>query len=314
MENVDNNEEPQSLPSAGARLRAAREAAGLSRSDLALRTKIAERHLIAIEEDRFGDLAARTYAVGFARSYARAVGISETEIAEEVRQQLDAEAHDRPAVAPSFEPGDPARVPSARLAWAAAIGVVIVIGLLLFFWSSYLRPEGALPSLVDEGATESTSPAVASVPTVAPAPAPAPATATGPIVLTAAADQVWIKVTDAAGAQVVQKELVHGETWTVPEGSSGLTLRTGRPDALKITVGGREIPALSDKPQLLSVPLGAADLLARGTARPGTPSSSTPTAAGTPMSSATALAEPTVAATAEVPTSGPTSPISTESR
>lgn len=312
MENVDNNEEPQSLPSAGGRLRAAREAAGLSRSDLALRTKIAERHLIAIEEDRFGDLAARTYAVGFARSYARAVGISEAEIAEEVRQQLDAEAHDRPVVAPSFEPGDPARVPSSRLAWAAAIGVVIVIGLLLFFWSSYLRPEGALPSLVDEGATESASSAVVSVPTVAPAPVPAPAT--GPIVLTAVADQVWIKVTDTTGAQVVQKELVRGETWTVPEGASGLTLRTGRPDALKITVGGREIPALSDKPQLLSVPLGAADLLARGTARPGTPSSGTPTAAGTPASSPTAPAEPTVAATAEVPTSGPTSPISTESR
>ncbi len=53
------------LDPAGVRLRRAREAAGLSRADIAARTKIAERHLASIEEGNFAALASRAYAVGF---------------------------------------------------------------------------------------------------------------------------------------------------------------------------------------------------------------------------------------------------------
>lgn len=260
MENVDNHDEPRSGVGAGATLRAAREKAGLSRAEIATRTKIAERHLVAIEEGRFGDLAARTYAVGFARTYARSVGLDENAIANEVRGQLDAESHDRPVIAPSFEPGDPARVPSRRLAWVAAGGVVVVIGVLLVFWSSYLQPEGTLPDLTapkPSAAVAATGPAPA-------APPPPVTPVDGPVVLTAAGDQVWIKVTDATGTQVVQKELKLGETWTVPQGTNGPQLRTGRPDALQITVGGRAIPSLSTRPETVSgVSLKGPDLLAR---------------------------------------------------
>ncbi|EIZ80731.1 hypothetical protein WSK_0704 [Novosphingobium sp. Rr 2-17] len=278
MENAESQDQPQANLKAGERLRAAREEAGLSRGDVALRTKIAERHLLAIEEGRFGDLAAPAYAVGFARTYARALGLDETVIAKDVRRQLDAETYSRPANLPSFEPGDPARVPSRRLAWIAALGVIAVIAALLVFWSSYLRPEGALPSLLPDQATSTPAPAKP----VAPAPvAAAPAVAaTGPVVLTAASDQVWIKVTDASGAQVVQKELQRGEAWTVPDGVAGPTLRIGRPDALQITVGGRAIPPLSTKPLTMSgVSLAPADLIARS-ATPATPGSSSPLAAG----------------------------------
>lgn len=266
MENAESQDQPRANLKAGERLRAAREEAGLSRGDVAVRTKIAERHLLAIEEGRFGDLAAPAYAVGFARTYARALGLDETVIAKDVRRQLDAETYPRPANLPSFEPGDPARVPSRRLAWIAALGVIAVIAALLVFWSSYLRPEGALPSLLPDQASGTPAPAKP----VAPPPA-ATVAATGPVVLTAAADQVWIKVTDASGAQVVQKELQRGEAWTVPDGIAGPTLRVGRPDALQITVGGRAIPPLSTKPLTMSgVSLAPADLIARS-ATPATP-------------------------------------------
>src|SRR3546814_18450267 len=80
----------EGLPlTAGGRLRSAREAAGLTRADISSQTKIAERHLCAIEEDRFGDLAARTYAVGFARAYARALGPAAAEMAAAVHTQID---------------------------------------------------------------------------------------------------------------------------------------------------------------------------------------------------------------------------------
>src|SRR3546814_15183499 len=80
METVENQSTPDSRSTAGARLRQAGEAAGRSRADIATLTKIAERHLLAIEENRFGDLAARTYAVGFSRAYERALGLDDRKI------------------------------------------------------------------------------------------------------------------------------------------------------------------------------------------------------------------------------------------
>ncbi|PNU02544.1 helix-turn-helix domain-containing protein [Novosphingobium guangzhouense] len=259
MENVETQGLARGPQSVGSQLRAGREALGKSRADIASQTKIAERHLISLEEDRLGDLAARTYAVGFARTYARAVGLDERIIAAKVREQLDHDAGDRVEYVPSFEPGDPARVPTRRLAWVAAVGVIVVVGALLLFWSNFLSPEGQLPDLV----AEQTAAPVAPKPT---APAPVAAPANGPVVLTATGDKVWVKVTDAKGDQVLQKELAMGEAWTAPADVQGLQLRTGRPDALQISVGGKALPPLSTEPRLVSgVSLAPADLIARGT-------------------------------------------------
>jgi cytoskeletal protein RodZ len=265
MENVESQASAKTLSTAGSRLRQAREAAGLSRADIATQTKIAERHLIAIEEDRFGDLAARTYAVGFSRTYARALGLDEAEIADQVRVQLDAgEMEHTGLVEPSFEPGDPARVPPVRMAWIAAGGVIVVVGLLLAFWGNFLSPEGTLPDLTADKpvATESAAPRQV-------APASQAAVNDGPVVMTATADGIWVKVTDASGKQLLQKELAKGESWTVPQDAQGPQLRTGRPDALTFTVGGKTAPALSDKAVIMSgVSLAAADVLARGSTAP----------------------------------------------
>src|SRR3954469_6762794 len=65
-----------SLAVAGPTLRTARERMGMSLQDVASETRIAVRHLTAIEEGRFDGFAASVYALGFARNYARMVGIS----------------------------------------------------------------------------------------------------------------------------------------------------------------------------------------------------------------------------------------------
>lgn len=289
MENVESQATASSSPTVGSRLRQAREAAGLSRADIATQTKIAERHLLAIEEDRFNDLAARTYAVGFSRAYARSVGLSEAEIAEQVRRQLDALDQDRTGfVESSFEPGDPARVPPARMAWIAGAGVVVVIGLLLAFWGSFLSPEGELPDLIVEKPAPKES--------AAPAPVATPserAVNNGPVVMTATADGVWVKVTDAGGKQLLQKEMALGESWTVPQDAQGPQLRTGRPDALQLTVGGRQVPPLADRPAIVSgISLVAADVLARGSAEVPAPRSSPAAPAPTPPTSSPTTGSP----------------------
>lgn len=251
----------EAASSVGNRLRRARETAGLSLGDISARTKIAERHLIAIEEDRLSDLAARTYAVGFSRSYARAVELDETEIAEAVRQQLaEGENNWEAPVHETFEPGDPARVPQARLAWIAALSAIVVFVLLYVFWRSFLSPSQSLPDLVrDEPAQRQANEPAAK------ATSPQLSEPSGAVAFRALEPDIWVKFYDASGTQLFQKQMAMGETYTVPADADGPQIWTGRPDALEITIGGRRVRKLAEKQLILKdVPVTAKALLARG--------------------------------------------------
>ncbi len=245
------------LDSPGTRLRRAREAAGLTLADIAARTKIAERHLASIEADAFSALASRAYAVGFSRSYARAVGVDEQDIANLVRQELDGiDASGDRHQTMNFEPGDPSRVPSSKVAWiAAAAALAVIVGGFLFWQSSY-SPGSALPDLTSEQPAQPAPPPAAALP---------PATvAQGPVVFTALAPAVWVKFYDGAGNQLMQKELALGESYTVPADAAGPMVWTARPNELQVTVGGQVVPKLSDSQVTVKdVPVTAAALLAR---------------------------------------------------
>ena len=262
------------LDNAGAKLARAREAAGLTRAQVAAITKIPERSLAAIEAGDYAALPARTYAVGFSRTYARAVGLNEKDVIEAVRAELSAHAPQDVSRAPvTFEPGDPARVPSSKVAWLAALAAVVVLLGVYAFWRSYIAPAGALPSLLP-----AEQPAAVAQPASAPAPAPQPTG--GPVVFTALEQGVWVKFYDGAGNQLLQKELAQGESYTVPNGMPDVQLWTARPDALSITVGGQAVPKLSDQQRTMKdVPVTAAALLARGTVPVAAPTSAATTAA-----------------------------------
>lgn len=262
------NEAELPLEGVGARLRRAREAAGLTRAQIAATTKIPERHLEAIETGNFAALPARTYAVGFSRSYARAVGLDEAEVAAEVRADLAvAEPEVQRRTVPAFEPGDPARVPSARFAWLTALGVIGVLGALFVFWRGFLAPGGELPSILPEE-TPSASAAPQSVASAAPS---------GAVVFTALAPNVWVKFTDGDGNQLFQTELAEGESYTVPAEAATVLLSTAKPEALSITIGGQPVAKLAETQQVLrDVPVTAAALNARGTAVPAATVSAAP--------------------------------------
>ncbi len=66
----------------GAVLRKIREARGIELGDIAHRTKISERHLRAIEEERFRDMPAAVYVRGYVMEYARALRIDAHRAAE----------------------------------------------------------------------------------------------------------------------------------------------------------------------------------------------------------------------------------------
>jgi cytoskeletal protein RodZ len=248
------------LDGVGGRLLRAREAAGITRVQLAAITRIPERHLAAIEVGDFTALPAKTYAIGFSRSYARAVGLDEQDIATEVRAELAELEADSPrrSAAPSFEPSDPARVPSAGFAWLSALAALVLILAGLAWWRGMFAPGGDLPSILPE---ESPSAAASEAPAT-----PAPV-AGGAVVFTALEPLVWVKFTDAAGNQLFQKELLQGESYTVPADQTEVRLTTARPQALSITVGGQSVAKLADVRQTMrDVPVTAAALLARGSA------------------------------------------------
>lgn len=247
-------------PRVGDVLRAAREAAGMDIKQLSQATRVTTRHLQALESGDYTAFPGRPYALGFAKSYARAVGLDDKAISEAVRSELDRQAPPPPPrVINQFEVGDPEKTPSRLTAWLAA-GLVVAIALAgLMFWRSYYLPSAELPALVGP---EEAKPAPRQTAAV-PAPAPAPA---GPVVFTATEDRIWVKFYDGTGKQILQKELANGESFTVPADVPEPKLWTGRPDALSITVGGQAVPRIAEREGIVrDVPVSAAALLARGT-------------------------------------------------
>ncbi len=257
---VDLEEQEAQLPleGAGGHLARARTSAGKSLADIAQLTRISERQLAAIETADYAAFPSRAYPVGFARTYAKAVGLDSNAIVAMVRAELSQLDPDNARhVVPAFEPGDPARLPGRNVAWYAAIGLVLVLIVGFLAWPSLYSPGGSLPSILP-----SATPSVA-VPSAAPA---QPVQASGPVVFTATRDKVWVRFLDGSGQQLLQKELAMGESWTVPEAAGAVTLTTARPDGLAVTIGGRPVPSLAETEQMVrDVPVTAAALLARGT-------------------------------------------------
>ena len=252
----------------GERLRIAREAAGMTLEQLAAETRIPLRHLEHVEAGEWHSLPARTYATGFARTYAKAVGLDPRTTVEEVREELAAiEPGDRSRAA-TFEPGDPARIPSRGLALFSLFAVVILLVGGFMFYSRVISPGSGPGSLLEEERLASQAAGRG-----APAPkAGTPAAARpagGRVVFTALEEGIWVKFYDGSGRQLMQKQMAKGETYTVPAEAEGPQVWTGRPDALAITVGGRAVPKLADAETIVrDVPVTAEALLARGAPTP----------------------------------------------
>jgi cytoskeleton protein RodZ len=275
--------EQQPLPmGAGEKLREAREARKLTLAQVAGETRIPQRHLQTIEAGDFASLPARTYAISFAKNYARMVGLDQTEIAAMVRAELDAQdpaARARPA---SFEPGDPARVPSNRVVWFVVIGLLILLAGVFAAYRTMFAPAAELPSLVDQQAADQAAQTAGQQRAAAARPTAAPTG--GEVVFTALEPGVWVKFYDADGLQLMQKQMAMGERYAVPADAKGPQIWTGRPDALSITVGGRAVPKLAEEQVTMkNVPVSAEALLARRPASPPAAApSATPAAAASP--------------------------------
>jgi cytoskeleton protein RodZ len=257
---MDEETETAAIPTVGEQLRAAREEKGFSLEDIASETRIPLRHLESLEAGDWERLPAPTYTMGFARSYAGAVGLDRSEISDQLRSEMGGQRADSSTVE-HFEPADPARA-MPRWLVLSAIGAIVIV--VLFFTWMHGR------SLSEEAPSQGTEQVAQQAPAPAPtAPAAAqPAAAQGPVVLTGTAP-AWIRVTDQ-GKTLFEGMLQPGKTFEVPQNAIAPMLRVGAPEALRITVGQSVAPAVGPAGQVTSnVSLLPADLM-RG---PGAPPS-----------------------------------------
>ncbi|VWX59046.1 Cytoskeletal protein RodZ [Sphingorhabdus sp. 109] len=253
------------LHSTGELLRRAREQKNLSLDDVAKKTRIPLRHLESLESGDFEALPGRTYAIGFAKSYARTVGLVDATIGSQLRAEMDEQGHGAyQAEVSDYAPANPSSIPPRYLAWTAAgIGALVLIGYLV--WRTLILNPGDLELAADSEPAmpaETASPDTPGQTVAGSNPMPS---GQGTVVLTAT-EPVWMKIYDAEGERLFEDQMAAGETFTVPADADDPQILTGRPAALTVTIDGQVVPQLGSAERTIKdVGVSAAALLARET-------------------------------------------------
>lgn len=255
-------------PSAGAQLRAMREAAQLTVDDVAHQLKLARRQVLAIENDDFDALPGPTFVRGFIRNYARLLRIDAAPLLEASNLSAPTTAPIQ-QIAPTI--GELPLETGSGLAWTRwliplALVLVLVAGIAFYEFSGVstlgkkARKETA-EAVVAPPATSSESPAQ---PATAAATGPSPpsesvatvpqqaasvpqaatgdqnaATATGRLDLEFAGPS-WVEVRDARGEILLSRTLSAKDRQTLT-GTLPLALRIGNASAVRLQFDGNPV-------------------------------------------------------------------------
>lgn len=248
--------------SAGAQLRAAREAAQLTVDDVAQQLKLARRQVLAIENDEFAALPGPTFVRGFIRNYARLLRIDAAPL-------LEAGNLIAPATAPiqQLAPtiGELPLETGSGLAWTrwlipSGLVLVLIAGIAYYEFSGVSTPgkkarketaEVALapPATSSEPAaqpaiTPATEPSAPSEPVANTPPQAATseqnaATATGRLDLEFAGPS-WVEVRDARGEILLSRTLSATGRQTLT-GTLPLSVRIGNASVVRLRFDGSPV-------------------------------------------------------------------------
>ena len=265
---------------AGAQLRAAREAAGWSQEAVAQQLKLAPRQVRAIEEDDYARLPGRTFVRGFVRNYARLVRLDPTAVMASLPRGDGTSPLDRPSLTAVSRPMVELPVASVRRnSWArwliplALLAIVAAAGVYEFMRNAGgsrrlaenaavtsppvpASPSTALPNPLASAKTESAAPmeksaaaAVAPSNTTAPtAESVAPATtvatpgaaASDAPLLLTFKEKSWVEVKDGNGAAIFMQTGAAGTTQTL-SATPPLDVSIGNAAGVTVTYRGQSI-------------------------------------------------------------------------
>ncbi len=145
---------------AGAMLKHAREAAGLSAADIAARTRLELRVINALENEDYASLAAGAFVKGYIRSIARELALDPLPLLARFTEQIH---HEDPALA-DFSTRSPIQITSSSTlirAISVALGVTVLVLIALWWQRNYqtgAQSADALAELAAENAAAKADP------------------------------------------------------------------------------------------------------------------------------------------------------------
>jgi transcriptional regulator with XRE-family HTH domain len=220
---------------AGAKLRAAREALGLSLEQVAAKTRIRTEYIAALETMNVNLIPGKAYAKAYLRSYVKFLGLTGDEI---VIQYENESARLREDASEQIRNPDSKPAPERPWFWAAMLGVVCA-GFIGWRASHDGQIEAPKPKAVAERKTEPATPV--------PAPPP-PGDEAWPVsreVVIRAKAPAWLEVRGADGTIFFSRTMVLGEIYR-PDVGANWTLHAKDGGAFEISVDGVSAGLLGD--------------------------------------------------------------------
>jgi cytoskeletal protein RodZ len=223
----------------GERLRAAREARGLSLSDVADQIRIRSVYLAAIEEESWNAIGAPVYIRGFIRTYARFVGLDPEEAVAAFNRIQPASGSPQALAAREAAREEAGRRGSV-LIWIAATVAVLLIAFVVYNELTMRRPQVAA-SLASPPASAIPASAIPTPAAATPTPAPAgPPGGANSIALVLTAPS-WLRVT-VDGSVSMEGTFPAGTSKTF-RGKSAL-VRIGNAGGVEVYVDGKNVGKL----------------------------------------------------------------------
>lgn len=233
----------------GERFRAAREARGLSLSDVAEQIRIRSVYLGAIEDENWTAIGAPVYTRGFLRTYARFLGLDPEEVVNEFNRATSS----APAAATAPAPASVSRIHEARprnlspLIWIASLVAVALVAFVFYneftLHARQAETTAALPS--NAGPAPSAAPGDGSpLPEVSPSLVPSPAASSlphGNTLELRVSRASWIRV--AVDGSVSMEGTFPAGTARVFHGKNAI-VRIGNAGGVDVFVDGRSLGKL----------------------------------------------------------------------
>lgn len=267
---------PDTRSTAGAMLRAARQAQGLHLAALAAAIKVPQKKLEALEDDRLDALPDNTFARALAKTVCRALKIDPAPVLaqmpdlgeqglDKVHQGLNTTFRDRPGRA---APADASFLRRPAV-WLPLLIVLAAAFLFLMpqQWTVQTRApaqaasapgetaasapvEAASAAMLAASATDTSEPVAVEAPEAASAPVVADATgaAAASLLEFKVTGESWIEVLDASGATLLRRKVEPGE-FVGLDGTPPLRIRIGNAAVTELSFRGQRVdlkPATRD--------------------------------------------------------------------